>query len=279
MVGKQAGRTHPPTAPGPAPQRESPRWKRGEGRPCPLPSPSPQRRPLGRGPAARESRLSGGRQGARGRTGRGGDREGPAKGRPPGARLPGGGDSPNSLRRRAEPGPSPPPSAPPPAPLLPPPPSSFSQDMVSAGPRATSRLPEAGAEGWRAGAEAGGGVTVGEGGKRMGDRPRALRDPNGGGEGPRSQINPTESSTTSRPDPVSRRPVIGLTPPAVQPMGGRLFPGAGGGPRRGDVTPAPGADCKARTGTAGGDCGPSAPCGVARVARRPSPLRQTPQAY
>lgn len=149
-------------------------------------------------------------------------------------------------------------------------------------PRARARLPAAGGGGRGVESRRGGGrggVTVGEGGKRMGNRPRALRDPNGGGEGPRSQINPTESSTTSRPDPVSRRPVIGLTPPAVQPMGGRLFPGAGGGPRRGDVTPAPGADCKARTGTAGGDCGPSAPCGVARVARRPSPLRQTPQAY
>lgn len=48
----------------------------------------------------------------------------------------------------------------------------------------------------------------GEGNRGRG-RPRALRAPNGGGEGLQSQINSTASCTTSRPDPTARRPIIG----------------------------------------------------------------------
>jgi hypothetical protein len=75
---------------------------------------------------------------------------------------------PHSPRRRAEPGPSPPPSAPPPAPLLPPPPSCFSQDMVSAGPRAAPGCRRRGGEGRRGGEEAGDPEGRGQSGKEGG---------------------------------------------------------------------------------------------------------------
>lgn len=180
----------------------------------------------------------------------------------------GGSDSPSSPRRRAEPGPSPPPSAPPP-------PSPLSQDMVTAGPRAT---PGAGGGGRGAESRHGGGGDTGGEGERGG----------GGGlgssgllmaavRGPGAKKTPRQAAQRQGQTPPLVAVSLAPRPPAAQPMVGRLFPGAEGGPRKGDVTPAPGPDCEAaaRAGPrvpppvrrpVGWGCGTSATCGARREA-------------
>ncbi|XP_037659799.1 translation initiation factor IF-2-like [Choloepus didactylus] len=247
-----------------------PRWKCGQRQTGPgkgyavsepLPSPRLQRRRT-RGPQGRRPWRPGGLSASWERgpePGSGAGREGPAARRP--SRGPvtwrqrrlllpvrrsapggggGGGDSPNNPQRRAEPGPSPPPSAPPP-------PSPLSQDMVSAGPRAAPgcrrRGQRGGEEARRRGAPGGGGREEGDGLGRCGFLMAAT-------EGTRSQINPTANSTTSRPDPSARSPVIG---PKAASGAANGRPPLSGRRRRAserDVTSAPGPDCEEATRTA-----------------------------
>ncbi|XP_054098215.1 uncharacterized protein LOC118146094 [Callithrix jacchus] len=110
------------------------------------------------------------------------------------------------------------------------------------GPARGSRLPEAGGEGQKGGAEAG--EPRGPGPARYWGQPRALQTPNGGGRGTWSQINPAASGTTSRPDSAARRSVIGPEAAGCAANGRPPLSGRRGRVETGTRHPARGSDCE-----------------------------------
>lgn len=121
------------------------------------------------------------------------------------------------------------------------------------------------------------GDTGGEGGERRGGGLGSSGLLMAAVRGPGAKKTPRQAAQRQGQTPPLVAVSLAPRPPAAQPMVGRLFPGAEGGPRKGDVTPAPGPDCEAaaRAGPwvpppvrrpVGWGCGTSATCGARREA-------------